>query len=150
MRLIKILLICLIFIPYLLKAQPGALDQSFGAYGVAVTTESATQYQHILPLANGKFLVASSETASVTYANGFTESATFSDFWRYNADGTLDVTYGTNGKRRFIASDLEHQFFTGFGRLSDGSIVAIETYGYNGNYTPLNNVVTPVSCNLLS
>src|SRR5436190_10581489 len=136
----KFLLIFLIAFPFELMAQPGALYPSFGQGGIAVTTEGLTQYQHILPLANGKFLVAESETASVTYPNGFTESATFSNFWRWNADGTLDVSYGTNGKRRFIYDDLNHQFFTGFGRLSDGSIVAIETYGYNDNYSPLNTV----------
>lgn len=129
-----------LILPVQLFAQPGALDPSFGAFGVAVTTEQLTQYQRILPLSSGRFLVTSSETASVTYPNGFTESATYSVFWRYNADGTRDLTYGTNGKRRFISSDLDHQFFTSFGRLSDGSIVALETYGYNGNYTPQNRV----------
>ncbi|MDB5224109.1 MAG: Por secretion system C-terminal sorting protein [Chitinophagaceae bacterium] len=140
MRLVKILLICLICIPCKLIAQPGALIPSFGQFGIAVTTESLSRFENILPLANGQFLLTDHETASHTQGNGFTESATFSIFRRCNADGTFDETYGSNGKRRFISSDLVHQYFTGFARLSDGRIVAIETYGYNGQFTPLNNV----------
>lgn len=126
MKCIKILLIFFICIPFKLMAQPGALYPSFGQFGITVTTESMSRFENILPLANGQFLVTDHDLAVRYYENGATESYTYSTFWRYNADGTQDLTYGSNGKRRFFSSDVYHQYFTSFAVLTDGRIVATE------------------------
>ena len=122
-------------------AQPGALDQSFGSFGIVVTTESMSRFENILPLANGQFLLTDHELAVRYYENGATESYTYSIFRRYNANGTPDLTYGSNGKRRFFSSDEVHQYFTSFAVLADGRIVATESAQTLGNSpVPLNRV----------
>ncbi len=122
------------------NAQPGALDPSFGSFGIVVSAEPSN-FENILPLANGKFLVTDAEIASRTYPNGAVESYAFSTFWRYNANGTLDLTFGTNGKKRFFSSDEYHQYFTSFAVLTDGRIVATESAQVLGSPVfPLNRI----------
>ncbi len=126
MRIKHLLVTAITFFCLSANAQPGALDPSFGSFGIAVSAERS-EFDDILPLANGQFLVTDAEIAIRRYENGATESYAFSTFWRYNANGTLDVTFGTNGKKRFFSSDEYHQYFTSFAVLTDGRIVATET-----------------------
>ncbi|HET6769389.1 MAG TPA: hypothetical protein VFH08_18405, partial [Chitinophagaceae bacterium] len=141
MKLIKSLLICFICIPFKTIAQPGALYPPFGHFGIAVTTESGSSFEKILPLSGGKFLVTDAEIASRTYPNGATESYAFSTFWRYNGDGTLDQTYYGSGKKEFWSSDENHQYFSSFAVLTDGRIVATESVQVLGsNPFPLNRI----------
>ena len=122
-------------------AQPGALYPAFGQSGIVVSTDQPSAFRNILPLANGKFLVTGNETAVRRYPNGATESYTFSIFWRYNANGTLDQTFGRNGKKEFFVTDDYHQYFTSFAILTDGRIVATESVQTVGsNPTPLNRI----------
>lgn len=140
---IKHLLFAIISFFYCLTAdaQPGALDQSFGSFGIVVSTESMSRFENILPLSNGQFLLTDHELSVRYYENGATESYTYSIFRRYNANGTPDLTYGSNGKRRFFSSDLYHQYFTSFAVLTDGRIVALESAQTLGNSpVPLNRV----------
>jgi len=71
----------------------GSLDLGFGNNGIAVTaliTESAgVRIMKLLP--DGKILVTSSKSIS--------NNVNFFDFatMRYNADGSVDTTFGTNG-----------------------------------------------------
>lgn len=141
MRIKHLLVAAIAFSCLTAKAQPGALDQSFGSFGIVVTTESMSRFENILPLSNGQFLLTDHELAVRYYPNGATESYTFSKFWRYNANGTLDLTYGRNGKREFWSSDEYHQYFTSFAVMTDGSIVATESVQVLGSSVfPLNRI----------
>ncbi|MEA3478344.1 MAG: T9SS type A sorting domain-containing protein [Bacteroidota bacterium] len=71
-------------------AQPGSLDNTFGTGGVAIgpSYPSDDRSQDMLIQPDGKILLG-----------GYSDSGTSSDFSiaRYNADGTPDNNFGTNG-----------------------------------------------------
>jgi uncharacterized delta-60 repeat protein len=78
----------------------GSLDTSFGSGGHTVTdfgsSNDAADTVALQPQANGtsKILAAGLTTASVKKGTGGDEGA----LARYNANGTLDTTFGSNGK----------------------------------------------------
>ena len=77
--------------PRAVSAAPGDLDSSFGASGIVVT-DMGTEMDgaHSVAIqADGKILVGGIASGS----HGFTLA-------RYESDGTLDATFGTNGKTR--------------------------------------------------
>ena len=99
----------------------GRLDKTFGAHGKGkVTTNFTTRADSAYGVAiqaDGK-IVAAGGAASFTY----TEQSSFA-LARYNADGTLDSAFDTNGK---VTTDLgsieEHA--SGVAIQADGKIVA--------------------------
>ena len=80
MTLIKTILILLSFFPLLSIAQPGAIDTQFGTGGwVSYDETGSTIFTKIMVLPSGKFLVQKGNKIG-----------------RYNANGTLDLTFGDN------------------------------------------------------
>ncbi|MFI5172041.1 MAG: T9SS type A sorting domain-containing protein, partial [Chitinophagales bacterium] len=71
----------------------GTLDNTFGLGG-KVTTDFANKNDYAYSLAlqpDGKFVVAGSSIQDISYVNNFA-------LCRYNIDGTLDETFGIDGK----------------------------------------------------
>jgi len=102
----------------------GVLDTTFGIGGAITTTIPAstdTEYYGVKLQSNGKILVAG-------YANPGNSEFMLA---RYNTNGTLDTTFGTNGiilepmGTGAAAFDLALQ--------SDGKIVAVGNSTYSGN-----------------
>ncbi len=105
----------------------GSLDSAFGSGG-KVTTNIASRDEYISAMAlqpDGKIVVA-----------GFSEGATTSDDFavaRYNADGTLDASFGTGG---YVLTVFDADYDDAYALLlqPDGKIVAAG-YTYNGANT---------------
>lgn len=80
--LIKTTLVIVSFFPLLSTAQPGAIDTHFGNSGWVNYNEAETLtdiFSKIMVLPSGKFLVQKGD-----------------EIGKYNADGTPDLTFGTN------------------------------------------------------
>lgn len=105
-----------ILCPLLLIAADGDLDTSFGSGGKLTTSFGGTDDE-----ASGIFVQPDSKIVTV----GFTNASGGYDFAlsRYNSDGSLDTSFGSNGKvsSNFGASD--DQAFAGV-LQSDGKIIA--------------------------
>ena len=104
----------------------GSLDLSFGTGGKVVTsiTNGADKAYGVAIQADGKILVAGFSTSAITGKD-------FS-LLRYNADGTLDATFGTNG---IVNTDVqlgsEDEAFS-IALQADGKIV-LAGYSDNGS-----------------
>jgi uncharacterized delta-60 repeat protein len=83
-------LLCLLTMTARTEGQPGALDHSFGQYGqaTACTGPSPCFADDVVLLPDGRFLVA-----------GSAWNGTDTDFavWRFQADGSLDDSFGSGG-----------------------------------------------------
>ncbi len=105
-------------------AQPGTLDPTFGAAGKTSSSIGPNnEFAHAVAIQpDGKIVVAGE-----TYNN----SSVVEDFAlaRYNADGTLDNTFGTNG---FVVTDLQQStdVVKAIAIQPDGKIVVA---GYSDN-----------------
>jgi uncharacterized delta-60 repeat protein len=82
----RLLLIVLSLISNNIIAQSGALDNSFGSAGIAVTTFNSTTNlaRGIVQQADGKLVIGG-------------QSGLYGFVARYNVDGSIDSSYGTNG-----------------------------------------------------
>lgn len=85
-----VFIICIFLISIKINAQPTSLDSTFGNFGIVKTIINAGN-DHCIALAiqaNGKIV-----------AVGYTNPGTGKDFMiaRYNTNGTLDNSFGTNG-----------------------------------------------------
>jgi uncharacterized delta-60 repeat protein len=88
----------------------GTLDNTFGNNGVVSTNVDGEDYGYALALqSDGKIVIAGK-------TNNFTD--TYGCMLRYNSDGTLDTTFGTNGVAKHDG------IFQGVAIQSDGKIVA--------------------------
>jgi uncharacterized delta-60 repeat protein len=103
----------------------GILDSSFGINGIVTTTfESGDSYSYSIALQDDNKIIVSG------YCNTGPEDADFA-LVRYNSDGTLDNSFGSEGK-------VLISFGSGFDAchsiaiFSDGKILA-SGYSYNGN-----------------
>lgn len=105
------------FLPFQSKAQAGSLDLSFGTNGL-VTTAVGTDDDDVHDLA----IQADDKIVVV----GFTEEGANADMMmvRYEANGALDLTFGTNGKvvTTFGAGDEEAHAVA---IQADGKIVVV-------------------------
>ncbi|HOY32430.1 MAG TPA: T9SS type A sorting domain-containing protein [Bacteroidales bacterium] len=86
----SVFIICILLISIKINAQPTSLDSTFGTFGIVKTIINAGN-DHCVALAiqaNGKIV-----------AVGYTNPGTGNDFMivRYNTNGTLDNSFGTNG-----------------------------------------------------
>lgn len=102
----------------------GSLDDSFGTGGLVTT--SFTDYDELFAMAlqdDGKILLA-----GMTHEDGNYEDFAIA---RYNADGSLDNSFGTGGK---ILTDFIgfHDAAKGITVQADGKIIAVG-YSSNGN-----------------
>jgi uncharacterized delta-60 repeat protein/uncharacterized repeat protein (TIGR01451 family) len=106
----------------------GSLDTTFGSGGVVTTDFGGVLFDAAFGVAlqsNGKIVAAGSAF------NGFSSSADFA-LARYNADGSLDASFGSGGK---VTTD-----FGGFdvanavGLQTDGKIVAAGTGGSGSDF----------------
>jgi uncharacterized delta-60 repeat protein len=109
--LIPVLLTMMLGIAY---AAPGDLDTTFGTNGVA--TYDSGNVDHgwtVLLQPDGKIVVP-----------GVTFNGTDGDVLvlRYNSDGTLDTTFGTNGVATYDSGNVDHAWWTAI-LQPDGKIV---------------------------
>ena len=100
----------------------GSLDTTFGGTGIVVTDFGANESADDLVIqASGKIILA-----------GTTSSAGASDFLlvRYNSDGSLDTSFGTNGK---LITDFGNsaETATGIVQQPDGKVIVSGTSGEN-------------------
>jgi uncharacterized delta-60 repeat protein len=100
--------IAFLAVPSLLLAQPGSLDPSFGSDGI-VTTPGTTFGAAALE-SNGKIVVV-----------GGSSTASGPAVVRYNANGSLDSTFGTAGQVTFNLDDSGAAFAVAI--QSDGKIL---------------------------
>src|ERR1043165_2976668 len=120
-----------IFFSALLFAQPGTLDLTFGNTGMAVKPFGNCVKAHALGMPqHGQIVVAGSyRIDSTTYRKNLLLE-------RYNNDGTLDSTFGTNGT---VTADL--------GNIEEANAVLVQhdgkiiVAGYTDNWTNYYNMV---------
>jgi uncharacterized delta-60 repeat protein len=98
----------------------GSVDTTFGGTGIVIADFGANEaFDDFIIQPDGKIVV-----------EGKTGSLTASDFLlvRYNSDGTLDTSFGTNGK---VVTDLGNSAdtATGIARQIDGKAVVVGTSG---------------------
>ncbi len=98
-----------------LAAQPGTLDNSFGTNGIVTTSlDTFTDRGNTMGIQeDGKILVGGSTYNSYTTAN-------FA-LLRYNTDGTLDNTFGTNGHVKTTIESRSQGYSIGL--QNDGKII---------------------------
>jgi uncharacterized delta-60 repeat protein len=100
----------------------GSLDTSFGGTGIVTADFGANEaFDDFVVQPDGKIIV-----------EGRTGSLDASDFLlvRYNSDGSLDTTFGTNGK---VVTDLGNSADTAMGlaRQLDGRVIVVGSSGAN-------------------
>jgi uncharacterized delta-60 repeat protein len=105
----------------------GSLDATFGEGGKAVTDfpqSGSESVSFLMPLTDGKFIAGGSF---------YIDSPEFNSqrivFVRYNSNGTVDTTYGTNGVR-MISVEKTVLNIDGWAMLQDGSVLVAGTYVY--------------------
>lgn len=96
------------FVP-VLHGQSGNLDLSFATGGISVTGHSGDVGLTILQQSDRKTVVLSRRKLTTTYINGVYAFGQIVTLSRFNANGDLDPTYGSNGTI---------SFYTGINHLS--------------------------------
>jgi len=112
------LLTNLFLLPFINLAQDGSLDTSFGVGGIATTIvgtfETINLAGNAYPVAiqsDGKIVVAGKSYNGLNYDFGVV---------RYNDNGSLDTTFGVNGK---VITDFGNDFPKAMAIQSDGKIL---------------------------
>lgn len=112
------LLTVLFLLPFTTIAQDGSLDTSFGTGGIVTTTVGAVDFLNLAgnayPVAiqsDGKIVVAGKSYNGLNYDFGIV---------RYNDNGSLDTTFGTNGK---VITDFGNDLPKSIAIQSDGKII---------------------------
>jgi len=120
MRKITFLTLALVFASTI-KAQDGVFDNSFGSFGRTLTdvNNAESEARNVIVQPDGKVIIG-----------GFTDGGSGDDFLlvRFNSDGTLDNTFGNNGK---VVTNVSsgNDVVRGLALQSDGKIIAV---GYAG------------------
>ena len=97
----------------------GLLDSSFGINGKAVTALGSSSQGYSLTIQpDGKMVVA---------GNSYNDLDEKTYLVRYNSNGTVDSTFGTNG---IVAGS--NYYFSDVTKQPDGKIVVAGDYSYNG------------------
>lgn len=107
---------------FLIQLNPdGSYDTSFGNAGIlSIPTNNSEQANALLIQGDNKILILSDYVLSNKYVVTVR---------RCNTDGTLDASYGDNG--RVTLENLPQFFYAPFGALqADGKLVLSGTYGY--------------------
>lgn len=107
--------------PLVLTAQAGSFDPSFNGVGYNITAignnDDLAQTLWLQP--DGKILVAGE-----SHSGASIDAAVV----RYNADGTLDASFGTGGKVTYVASLNYYETLKAVFTGSDGKITAVGYY----------------------
>ncbi len=110
---VTVVLTALCCVPIALADAPGALDASFGVQGIALTSfgpdTDIASAMAIQP--DGRYVVAGSHT-TWTPSPTLLSTTHFVTLVRFNADGTLDSTFGSTGR---VILDLNDLFSKQFG-----------------------------------
>lgn len=108
----------------------GSLDSTFGTSGKVVTNFGADDYAYAVAIqADGKIVVAGITTDS------YTDNYSYVAIARYNKNGSLDHSFGVNGK--VVTNFSEGYVYRNFSSLSiqgDGKIVVTGTALNSGTY----------------
>ena len=108
----------------------GTLDNTFGTSGVVITSMGAGSMSNAYSVAiqnNGKIIVAGCSRINSTAYNDFT-------LCRYNVNGILDNTFGTNGiVKTTISSSSYFDRINGIAIQSDGKIICAGTTDNGSN-----------------
>ena len=109
-------------------AVPGDLDPSFDGDG-KLTTDFSNNF-------DGAFDIAVQEDGKIVTAGAADSSSSGRDFAlaRYNADGTLDTTFGTGGKVSTNFSGTSYDVANGVAVRPDGKIVAVGQTNNTGDF----------------
>jgi uncharacterized delta-60 repeat protein len=115
MKMRTLLFALLIGISWHAVAQPGKLDPSFGVFGIVVSP-NVSVYKYVAVQPSGKIIVVSDEGSNEL------------DYLiRFNADGTIDNTFGVSGKKFVSYINDEDETVsvnvTGMGIQADGKIL---------------------------
>lgn len=115
-------------LPFSLKAAPGDLDTTFGAGKTTTQIGSSDDNGYAAAVqSDGKIVVSGRYYVNSTV--GWLAALT-----RYNADGTLDTTFGTGGKvTQNYANNNFEEVYLGVAIQSDGKIVC-GGYYHNGTH----------------
>ncbi len=101
----------------LISAAPGDRDSTFGAGGIAITNiRRSDRPSSMLVQPDGKIVVVGASDTPATFDRDFTLA-------RYNADGSLDSSFGTNGTVLTHLSPLDDSALAA-AIQPDGSILA--------------------------
>ncbi|MCS6916269.1 MAG: delta-60 repeat domain-containing protein [Chitinophagales bacterium] len=121
MRLIAFLPLLLLMVPELTRAQAGAFDLTFNGNGYNTTAvgNGDDVGQTLLQQPDGKILVAGESHSGLSADAAIV---------RYNADGTLDQTFGNNGSFTYAMSVSYFETIKGIALGSDGKITAVGYY----------------------
>jgi uncharacterized delta-60 repeat protein len=124
MRTILYTTACIIFFYGITFGQPGTLDLSFGNDGIVYTQINGSEYTIDFPsditvLQNGKILLAATD-------NDLNTGTNFA-LVRYNPDGHLDTTFGTDG---IVVTTTTQGAVSSMAVQPDGKIVLA---GYHSN-----------------
>ena len=115
--MIKILPFILLFSAFSMFSQGGSLDTSFGTGGKVVTSINSgadIAYATVLQ-SDGKILVSGTTNSSISGKDFFCI--------RYNTNGTLDTSFGTNGIATFDLQGGSDDVAYAMSLLSDGNII---------------------------
>lgn len=115
--MIKILPFILLFSTFSMFSQGGSLDTSFGTGGKVVTSINSgadIAYATVLQ-SDGKILVSGTTNSSISGKDFFCI--------RYNTNGTLDTSFGTNGIATFDLQGGSDDVAYAMSLLSDGNII---------------------------
>lgn len=115
--MIKILPFILLFSTFSMFSQGGSLDTSFGNGGKVVTSINSgadIAYATVLQ-SDGKILVSGTTNSSISGKDFFCI--------RYNTNGTLDTSFGTNGIATFDLQGGSDDVAYAMSLLSDGNII---------------------------
>jgi uncharacterized delta-60 repeat protein len=100
-------------------APDGSLDTSFGTGGTLTTPSQLAQVEGITVLSDGKIAAVGEATFTTSINEGFAAA-------RYNADGTLDTSFGSGGvATTFVGGSDGPSRVTGIAALPGGRILAI-------------------------
>ena len=126
----------LLLLPAAGRANPGDLDPTFGIGGKVTTGIGTDDYGYAVAIqADGKLVVAGETNNGINYDVALV---------RYNANGTLDATFGTGGKVTTAIGTLDYAYalavrpdgkLVAAGETFNGSTADFALARYNANGT---------------
>lgn len=112
----------------------GALDASFGNGGVVLGSWANSRFLDVAVQEDGKIVAAGDVLQLMPVPHGGTALLPLSLLARFEADGSDDTSFGTNGRVYvgLMSYPLPTSFFTSLLILPSGKIIAVGTNGFNG------------------
>jgi uncharacterized delta-60 repeat protein len=128
-RILSAFLLLLFLQPHISRAQAGILDPSFGAGAGFVTTSfgfTGGSAHKVLPLPDGRVLAIGISSLSTTSSGPPNYVRSYQDVFdiaRYNANGSLDPSFGTNGKKQIAEGHTTDYYYPTAALQPDGKII---------------------------